>query len=146
MADEEEYMRPSDIRFTHDSIQYKFRNGGTLADLFRELLQNGTPIENIPKIEVMQNKGIWFAVRGNRRLFVYQELESRNQIEQVQVTKKTFDRFLFNKQYTSKNEGRSVKIRSLGEEAVKQEFSRIWAEHKQGIRKCNTIALIDQKG
>lgn len=82
----EESMRPSDIRFTHDSIQYKFTDGRTLTETFRQLLRKVTPIENIPKMEVMPNKGKWFVVRGNRRLFVYKELEKRNQIEKVQVT------------------------------------------------------------
>ena len=88
----EDSMRPSDIRFTHDGIQYMFTDGRTLTETFRQLLRKVTTTENIPKMEVMQNKGKWFVVRGNRRLFVNKELEKRNQIAQVQVTKGIFDR------------------------------------------------------
>ena len=140
----EKSMRPSDIRFTHDSIQYKFTDGRTLTETFRQLLRKVTPIENIPKMELMPNKGKWFVVRGNRRLFVYKELEKRNQIEQVQVTKRIFNRELFDKQYTSSNEGRSVKIRGRGLEAVMQDFNEVWEEYKRENRKCQTTALIDQ--
>ena len=132
------YMRPSDIRFTHDSIQYNFRDGRTLTDTFRQLLRKSTPIDNIPKMEVMQYGGKWFVVRGNRRLFVLKELEKRNQIAQVQVRKKNFDSGLFHNQYTSPNEGRSVKIRGRAREAVEREFQEEWEEYQRDNCKYKT--------
>lgn len=71
------YMYPSEIRFTHDSIQSNFRDGRSIPDTFRQILMKNVAVESLPLMEVMKYEGEWFVVRGNRRLFLFQELEKR---------------------------------------------------------------------
>lgn len=83
-------------------------------------------------MEVMKYEGEWFVVRGNRRLFLFQELEKRGYLKQVRVQTRNFNPDLFNKQYTSPNRGTSVRIRSgYGQDsAVRTELDQIWSEYQ----------------
>lgn len=99
------YMYPSEIRFTHDSIQSNFRDGRSIPDTFRQILMKNIAVESLPLMEVMKYEGEWFVVRGNRRLFLFQELEKRGYLKQVRVQTRNFNPDLFNKQYTSPNRG-----------------------------------------
>lgn len=126
------YMYPSEIRFTHDSIQSNFRDGRSIPDTFRQILMKNVAVESLPLMEVMKYEGEWFVVRGNRRLFLFQELEKRGYLKQVRVQTRNFNPDLFNKQYTSPNRGTSVRIRSgYGQDsAVRTELDQIWSEYQ----------------
>lgn len=126
------YMYPSEIRFTHDSIQSNFRDGRSIPDTFRQILMKNVAVESLPLMEVMKYEGEWFVVRGNRRLFLFQELEKRSYLKQVRVQTRNFNPDLFNKQYTSPNRGTSVRIRSgYGQDsAVRTELDQIWSEYQ----------------
>lgn len=126
------YMYPSEIRFTHDSIQSNFRDGCSIPDTFRQILMKNIAVESLPLMEVMKYEGEWFVVRGNRRLFLFQELEKRGYLKQVRVQTRNFNPDLFNKQYTSPNRGTSVRIRSgYGQDsAVRTELDQIWSEYQ----------------
>lgn len=126
------YMYPSEIRFTHDSIQSNFRDGRSIPDTFRQILMKNIAVESLPLMEVMKYEGEWFVVRGNRRLFLFQELEKRGYLKQVRVQTRNFNPDLFNKQYTSPNRGTSVRIRSgYGQDsAVRTELDQIWSEYQ----------------
>lgn len=89
-------------------------------------------VESLPLMEVMKYEGEWFVVRGNRRLFLFQELEKRGYLKQVRVQTRNFNPDLFNKQYTSPNRGTSVRIRSgYGQDsAVRTELDQIWSEYQ----------------
>lgn len=125
-------MYPSEIRFTHDSIQSNFRDGRSIPDTFRQILMKNIAVESLPLMEVMKYEGEWFVVRGNRRLFLFQELEKRGYLKQVRVQTRNFNPDLFNKQYTSPNRGTSVRIRSgYGQDsAVRTELDQIWSEYQ----------------
>lgn len=71
------YMYPSNIRFTHDSVQSNFSDGHSIPETFRQILWKKLTVEDLPLIEVMKYGGEWCVVRGNRRLFLFQELEKR---------------------------------------------------------------------
>lgn len=126
------YMYPSEIRFTHDSIQSNFRDGRSIPVTFRQILMKNIAVESLPLMEVMKYEGEWFVVRGNRRLFLFQELEKRSYLKQVRVQTRNFNPDLFNKQYTSPNRGTSVRIRSgYGQDsAVRTELDQIWSEYQ----------------
>lgn len=126
------YMYSSEIRFTHDSIQSNFRDGRSIPDTFRQILMKNIAVESLPLMEVMKYEGEWFVVRGNRRLFLFQELEKRGYLKQVRVQTRNFNPDLFNKQYTSPNRGTSVRIRSgYGQDsAVRTELDQIWSEYQ----------------
>lgn len=125
-------MYPSEIRFTHDSIQSNFRDGRSIPVTFRQILMKNIAVESLPLMEVMKYEGEWFVVRGNRRLFLFQELEKRGYLKQVRVQTRNFNPDLFNKQYTSPNRGTSVRIRSgYGQDsAVRTELDQIWSEYQ----------------
>lgn len=126
------YMYPSEIRFTHDSIQSNFRDGRSIPVTFRQILMKNIAVESLPLMEVMKYEGEWFVVRGNRRLFLFQELEKRGYLKQMRVQTRNFNPDLFNKQYTSPNRGTSVRIRSgYGQDsAVRTELDQIWSEYQ----------------
>lgn len=126
------YMYPSEIRFTHDSIQSNFRDGRSIPVTFRQILMKNIAVESLPLMEVMKYEGEWFVVRGNRMLFLFQELEKRGYLKQVRVQTRNFNPDLFNKQYTSPNRGTSVRIRSgYGQDsAVRTELDQIWSEYQ----------------
>lgn len=124
------YKYPSEIRFTHDSIQSNFRDGHSIPETFRQILMKDVAVESVPLMEVMKHEGEWFVVRGNRRLFLFQELERRGYLKQVSVQTRNFNSDLFYKQYTSQNRGKSVRIRGYGQDSVRTELDKIWAEYQ----------------
>uniref|UniRef100_K1Q100 Uncharacterized protein n=1 Tax=Magallana gigas TaxID=29159 RepID=K1Q100_MAGGI len=71
------YMHPSDIRFTHDSIESYFSDGYSIPETFRQILWGKITPEDLPLIEIMKYEGQWFVIRGNRRLFLFQQLAKR---------------------------------------------------------------------
>ncbi|XP_033761092.1 uncharacterized protein LOC117342905 [Pecten maximus] len=103
-----EQMRPSDIRFTHDSVSCRFSDGHTLEETFKDLLYDDV---TLPPLVVMHYSGYWFVVRGNRRLYLLKKLEDIGKIQQVTVIKRAFQDHLFYKQFTTKNMGISIRIR-----------------------------------
>lgn len=124
------YMYPSKIRFTHDSIASYFSDGHSIPETFRQILWKKITADNLPLIEVMNYEGQWFAVRGNRKLFVFKELEKRGELSKVKVQKIVFDQYLFRTQYTSSNKGKTTLIRDFRHYAMKQELDLIWSEYQ----------------
>lgn len=124
------YMYPSKIRFTHDSIESYFSDGHSIPETFRQILWKKITAEDLPWIEVMNYEGNWFAVRGNRRLFLFKELEKRGELSKVKVQKINFDQYLFRTQYTSSNKGKTTLIRDFRHHVMKQELDEIWSEYQ----------------
>lgn len=136
------YMYPSNIRFTHDSIQSNFSDGHSIPETFRQILWKKLTVEDLPLIEVMKYGGEWFVVRGNRRLFLFQELEKRGLVSQVKVQTRNFDQYLFQTQHTTSNKGKTILIRGYGHHAVKQELDEIWSEYQRETCKFNCFTNI----
>ena len=78
-------LRPSNIRFTQDSIGCRFTDGKRLTDTFRELLYGLITPDDIENIEVVQYDGVWWALTGNRRLYLYQRLQDLGVVEYISV-------------------------------------------------------------
>ncbi|XP_062583857.1 uncharacterized protein LOC134245602 [Saccostrea cucullata] len=122
------YMRPSQIRYTHDSIQANFRNGTPMEHTFRQLVFQKIQVDSLPMIQVTQHNGYWYVVRGNRRLFLLKKLEKLGRVTTVQMVKKPFDPDVFNRQYTTKDNGISVRIR--GDPDLDLKLQKIWTEYQ----------------
>ncbi|XP_078353821.1 uncharacterized protein LOC144638503 [Oculina patagonica] len=69
-------LRPSEIRFTKNSLASKFDNGIPLLETFTQIKNGETLLEDIPLIEVVfyPEKWEWYTL-NNRRLWVLKELE-----------------------------------------------------------------------
>lgn len=137
------YMYPSEIRFTHNSIGSYFSDGYLITETFRQLLWNKITAEDLPLIEVMKYEGSWFVVRGNRRLFLFQELEKRGKLSKVKVQKRNFDQYLFQKQFTSSNKGKTTLMRDFRNHPIKKELDAIWSEYQQETVKSILINTIE---
>lgn len=122
-------MHPSDIRFTHDSIESYFSDGYSIPETFRQILWGKITPEDLPLIEIMKYEGQWFVIRGNRRLFLFQQLAKRGRLHGVKVQPINFDQHLFQSQYTSSTKGKTTLIRDFRHHAMRQELNEIWFEY-----------------
>lgn len=69
-------LRPSDILFSQDSISDKFTNETfSLPETFQELLKGRKTPDDIRPMKVVRWKENWWALTGNRRLYLYRVLE-----------------------------------------------------------------------
>lgn len=106
------FLKPSEIRFSQDSIGNSF--GGYTSHPFRRIGQTLDDIltgrcnaDSIPRISVMNRNGLWFTA-DNRRLWVFQQAETRGKIEEIYVSVTFY--INFNK-FTTENNGMSVRVR-----------------------------------
>ena len=67
----QEYLRPSDIRFTQDSIKQSFTDGTPLKKTFTDLARGRITLDDIECIACVFNGDYW-VIHGNRRLYLYQ--------------------------------------------------------------------------
>eukprot|EP00930_Biecheleria_cincta_P006192 TRINITY_DN107172_c0_g1_i1.p1 TRINITY_DN107172_c0_g1~~TRINITY_DN107172_c0_g1_i1.p1 ORF type:complete len:610 (+),score=103.42 TRINITY_DN107172_c0_g1_i1:40-1830(+) len=60
----------NEIRWCHDSICIRFRNGKLLVDTLADMLSGRLSPEDLPPLQVVLHEDQLFAVTGNRRLWV----------------------------------------------------------------------------
>lgn len=106
------YLRPSEIRFSQDSVGRTFGNytshpyrpiGETLDDIITGKIN----VNSIPTISVLKKDGQWFTA-DNRRLWVFQEAEKRGKCTEIYVRETSY--INYNK-FTTINNGISVEVR-----------------------------------
>ena len=104
-------VRPLNIRFAHDSVSHKFSCGRRLDDTLDELWYGRIRVTDIPQMIVVRVGDLWFAYTGNRRLWVFQNLEELGRLHtiDVQVTPEEIPR----RRLTTKNMGISVRVRGF---------------------------------
>ncbi|XP_021362057.1 uncharacterized protein LOC110455929 [Mizuhopecten yessoensis] len=105
-------LRPSQIRFSQDSINNKFDKKSAhakrpIGETLDALLKGECDISHIPPITVVDRDGVWFTV-DNRRLWVFRKLEELGKCTKISV-KKGYR--IPSKKFTTVNEGRSVTLR-----------------------------------
>ncbi|CAH1800154.1 unnamed protein product [Owenia fusiformis] len=108
-----EYMRPSEIYYTQDSIGVRFTDGNFLSDVYYSIIEgNLNPNEDIPPLTVVYHDGKPFAL-GCRRLYIYKKLEELDVIRKVIVEISTPQResHRFQKLLTTQNGGTSIELR-----------------------------------
>ena len=105
------YLRPSEIRFSQDSISNKFDYpNNSIGDTLDDLIKGQIRITDIPNISVKNVDGNWVSA-DNRRLWVFKHLELFGKCETIQVIE---TRHIPPFKNSSKNDGLSVKIRGGG--------------------------------
>ena len=86
-------LRPSDIHFSQDSVGKNFTNGNTLQDTLQKLRTGECKIEDIQKIQITWHSHVktspgrprWWTYTGNRRLRLFQLLESEGKLDSLVV-------------------------------------------------------------
>jgi len=112
-------LRAKDIRWCQDTINLRFGNGKLLADTLQELLRNPSNVQKLPVLEVVQRGEDFYAVNGNRRLWVLkeysaiQEMKGRSPLS-VRVKVLSYDRLApqswFKERFSTCCEGTQVEI------------------------------------
>lgn len=105
-------LRPSEIRFSQDSIgntfgNYTLHRGIYIGQTLDDILSGHCNVQLIPSISVIKRNGQWFT-SDNRRLWVFQEAEKRGKCDDIHAYETTYINF---DKFTTCNEGRSVRVR-----------------------------------
>ena len=99
---------PSDLRYAQDSIACNFRDGRTLDESLRSLLNVDSPERVLPRMDVMHHNGEYYVTDGNRRLYLLKLLESEGLVtDKVTVNLTGFNAI----KYTTDNDGTGIRIR-----------------------------------
>lgn len=105
-------MKPSSIRFTEDSIHDRFSNDVPLENTFVKLLYGSVQVIRLRKIEVVNDEGVWWAIEGNRLLFLFKWLEEVKALKEVEVIVRDLKNPKFNAVYrekkTTTSDGKSI--------------------------------------
>ena len=112
------YLKPLDIRYTHDQITAHFNDGRSMLSTFIGLLYKKIGIKfggrDVPPIEVMQteerNQKVWFVVNGNRRLYIFKKLQKCGALTDMQVVARKYDALEMDKQFLTRTQGRTVSV------------------------------------
>ena len=104
-------LAPSSIRFTQDSVASRFADGTYLSDTFEDLFSGTKKSDDFEDMEVVESGGIWWALTGNRRLYIYRKLEKLKVISDV-----------------------SVRVRDLSEPGVEAQLERRMTTSTQGLK------------
>jgi hypothetical protein len=106
-------MAPSDIRFTQDSVSEEFGRdtGKTIEETYRQLLHGDLTVNQIRPISVVYLDDKWWAISGNRRLYIFKRLEGKNIIDSVPVKIKPLNVEKFLRKRSTRNDGEDVRIR-----------------------------------
>lgn len=85
-------LKPSQIQYTQDSIGASFTDGTSLEDTFYQLVIGGQrSVEDIAWISVAYEEQRYWVIYGNRRLFLYKQLEKHGYIDKIRVHAVPFD-------------------------------------------------------
>lgn len=128
------YLKPSEVRYTHDQITAHFTDGRSLLSTFVALLYGKIEIKlggvDVPPVEVMQTSEyengkegkLWYVVNGNRRLYVFRRLEKCGALTTMQVIARKYDSIEMDKHFLTRNKGRSVSI--TNDSTINAKFSK----------------------
>ncbi|CAE8654460.1 unnamed protein product, partial [Polarella glacialis] len=104
----------SSIRWAHDCIKIRFKDGRHLIDTLKDLLDGKLVANQLPAFHVFQRDGAWHAVTGNRRLWVlkeFQALTGKPLLVQVRrLSSSSAQTSWFKNMFTTTNGGKSVQF------------------------------------
>lgn len=130
MAGCRQRLRPGNIRFTQDSVGSRFTDGRFVSDTFHQLLDGRISVDDIPAIETVVDGGEWWAVTGNRRLYVFRLLETLGVVQTIPVdvmSMGSYDvRRRFGDRKTTPCEGRTIEMRQSEAERRINQAIREW--------------------
>src|SRR6218665_2904057 len=104
-------LRPSEIRYSQDTISHKFSNGTPLTSTFARLISGKEKVTDLPALKCVSRYGKWFSgPRGNRRLFLYKKLEEAGVITTISVLRYRNNDY----DYDDDDDGDDITIRGSG--------------------------------
>ena len=74
----------NDIQFSQNSIGCKFSNGDSIVQLAEDYINNRIDLNDLNQmrpIAVIRRSGVLYAMKGNRRLYVYKKLSEYGYLE-----------------------------------------------------------------
>ncbi len=102
---------PRSVRFTHDSIRYTFKGGGTIDDLAEGLRSGAIRAEDVEPIRLVEREGKLYTL-DNCRLEAFRRagvdvpyVLAHNMMSERAILKE------WRKRYTTSNEGVSIVVR-----------------------------------
>lgn len=103
------YLRPSEIRFSRDSIGCIFRSCyfSPIGETLDDILTGTIDVNSIPCISVCKRNGYWFTT-DNKRLWVFQQAEKRGKCSKIYVRSTSC---IDGRKFTTKNDGLNVRVR-----------------------------------
>ena len=120
-------LHPGVIRYMADSVSHIFKTGQKLTELFEALLFERIDIRELEPITVMFRWGAYWAINGNHRLYIYKKLEQIGRITEIKVYVKPLSKEMFDRLFTTHNNGTFVCIR--GEPNIDRKLEEIAAEY-----------------
>ena len=97
---------PKQVRFSQDSISYKFKDGGTIDDLAKGLQNGKISVDEVPPKRLVQRNGEIYTL-DNRRLAAFQQAGVEVPYRMATPQEIAKDAFKF----TTANEGVTIRIR-----------------------------------
>ena len=79
------YLPITDIHYSQLIIRHRFKDGRFISELCEDFLSGKVTVETIPKIPVIKDGDKWYAMDGNRRLFVMKKLYSRGMLDTDEI-------------------------------------------------------------
>ena len=77
--------KPSELLYSQDSINKRFKNGKTIQETFEDFLSGSVDPDDLRPIAAKFINGKWIVCEGNRRLYVYKKLAQIGFIDRVPV-------------------------------------------------------------
>ncbi|XP_053381033.1 uncharacterized protein LOC123561161 [Mercenaria mercenaria] len=71
-------LRSSDIRYSSDAIYFSDRKDGSLSDILETLESGFYKINTLPKVTVVQKKGIFYAINNERVLWAIKQYSEKH--------------------------------------------------------------------
>jgi len=99
-------INPHDVRFSQDSINYRFKDGRTVDDLADGLRSGKVDPDTVPSIRLVERNGQLYTL-DNRRLEAFRRAEMEVNYRMATRAEIQHDAFKF----TTQNEGLSIIIR-----------------------------------
>lgn len=103
-------LRPSQIRFTQNTINSHFHDGQHVNTVANEIENGGFDFEGFRDMEVYREDGEYYS-RNNRLLYAYRVAEYRGGVGKitVEIVEKTKDDA---RKFSSRNNGTTVEVRN----------------------------------
>ena len=108
-------MKPSEIRFTQDTIKYQFQDGNSLEQTACQIAAHDLQKRDMPMITVVKYQGVYYSL-DNRRLAVFRLLEYAGKLShsgiKVEIADLSRRHHEFNKKFSTSCHGRQITVRS----------------------------------
>ncbi|XP_077974352.1 uncharacterized protein LOC144429973 [Styela clava] len=120
-----QYLKPSEIRFTQDSIAERFQDGGLLDDAIYNIQAEELSPGDFPPIKVVRKNGKLYSF-DNRRLYIFRVCEYEGIIDEIPVQMVESSR-LREDRFTTKTARVTIVVRQRQEE-TKPHYRKLWLE------------------